>query len=233
MKDIPLLLQQSDIEIKSVSDITQKDILKVSLNDTIDKAQQVMLHNHVDELVVVDDFENPDQPLGIITTADIINAYNRELNLLKSGKEKPESLPGDESLLKQMNLNNILESGFLIVDPEETLGDLVNIFTRAKRNIFPVVNHEKKYFGIIELNDIRKLLFDVSKYDTVKIKDIMISAPTLIYIDDRMNQVMTKFEMTKTWNLPVVDHHNKYIGMVSQSTLFTSYRNQLLNQTEN
>ncbi len=233
LRDIPLLLQQSDNEIKIISDITEKEILKVSLNDTIDKAQEIMLANHVDELVVVDDFENPDHPLGIITAGDIISAYNRELNLLKSGKEKPESLPGDESLLKQMNLNKILENGFMTVDPEATLGDLVNIFTRAKRNIFPVVNKNREYFGIIELNDIRKLLFDVSRYDSVKIKDIMIAAPGLVYVDDRMNQVMAKFEMTKTWNLPVVDHRNRYIGMVSQSTLFTSYRNQLLNQTEN
>ncbi len=143
------------------------------------KLRKLCCSNHVDELVVVDDFENPDQPLGIITAADIIKAYNKEMNLLKSGKEKPESLPGDESLLKHMNLNKILEKGFLTVDPEATLGDLVNIFTRAKRNIFPVVNKEREYFGIIELNDIRKLLFDVSRYDSVKIKDIMIAAPDL------------------------------------------------------
>ena len=136
LKDIPILLQQTDNKTKTLSEITHEEILKVSLNDTINKAQDIMLHNHVDELVVVDDFENPDQPLGIITTADIIKAYNKELNMLKSGQDRPESLPGDESLLKQMNLNKILENGFLIVDPEATLGDLVRVFTRAKEMFF-------------------------------------------------------------------------------------------------
>jgi CIC family chloride channel protein len=232
IKDVPKLLQQSETGINTVADIMQKEILRISLNETIDRAQEIMLHNNVDELVVVDDFDNPDNVLGIITTADIINAYNKELNLLKFGKERPDSLPGDESLLKQMNLNQVLEKGFLTVDPDATLGDLVNIFTRAKRNIFPVVNKENQYFGIIMLNDIRKLLFDVSKYNSVLIKDIMSTTPDIVYKDDRMEQVINKFEKTNTWNLPVLDHRNKYIGMVSKSTLFSFYRNQLLYQTE-
>ena len=232
IKDIPKLLQQSDNEIKTAADIMQHPMLKISLNETIDKAQEIMLNNHVDELVVIDDFDNPDQVLGIITTADIIKAYNQELKLLKFGKERPESLPGDESLLKHMNLNQVLEKGFLTVDPDATLGDLVHIFTRGKRNIFPVVNKDNQYFGIIMLNDIRKLLFDVDNYNSVIIKDIMIKTSEIVYIDDRMEQVMNKLEKTKTWNLPVIDRHNRYIGMVSQSTIFSSYRNQLLYQTE-
>jgi CIC family chloride channel protein len=232
IKDIPVLLKQSENNIKTVADIMQRHILKISLNETIDRAQEIMLLNQVDELVVVDDFDNPDNVLGIITTADIMKAYNRELNRLKFGKEKPEALPGDESLLKHLNLNKVLERGFLTIDPDATLGDLVNIFTRAKRNIFPVVDKNSQYFGIVMLNDIRKLLFDVSKYKSVKIRDIMIQTPEIVRIEDRMEQVMNKLEKTKTWNLPVIDSRNRYVGMVSQSTLFYFYRNQLLYQTE-
>jgi chloride channel protein, CIC family len=232
IKDLPLLLQQSEYKIKTVADIMQQSISKISLNETIDRAQEIMLHHHVDELVVVNDFDNPDNVLGIITTADIMKAYTREMNLLKSGKEKPQALPGDESLLKHLNLNKILERGFLTVDPDATLGDLVNIFTQSKRNIFPVVDKEGRYYGIVMLNDIRKLLFDASQYDTVKISDIMIKTSEIVHIEDRMEQVMIKLEKAKIWNLPVIDSHNRYVGMVSQSTLFYFYRNQLLYQTE-
>ena len=161
-----------------------------------------------------------------------MKAYNREWNRIKFGKDKPESLPGDESLLKQLNLNKVLERGFLTVEPDATLGDLVNIFTRAKRNIFPVVDKDHNYYGIIMLNDIRKLLFDISKYESLIIRDIMIKTPEVVHIEDRMEQVMNKLEKTKTWNLPVIDSRNRYVGMVSQSTLFYFYRNQLLYQTE-
>jgi CIC family chloride channel protein len=232
IKDLPNMLQKSESGVTVVADVMDHHILKISLNETIDRAQEIMLHNHVDELVVVNDFDNPYNVLGIITTADIMKAYNKEMNSLKFGKEKPEALPGDESLLKQMNLNKVLERGFLTVSPEDTLGDLVNIFTRAKRNIFPVVDKDGVYHGIVSLNDIRKLLFDTEKYETVKIKDIMVSTPEVVHTEDRMEQVMNKLEKTKTWNLPVIDGHNRYVGMVSQSTLFYFYRNQLLYQTE-
>ncbi len=232
IKDLPKLLQQSELNINTVADIMQRHILKISLNETIDRAQEIMLHNQVDEIVVVNDFDNPYNVLGIITTADIMKAYTREMNRLKFGREKPEALPGDESLLKHMNLNKVLERGFLTVDPDATLGDLVSIFTRAKRNIFPVVDKGNQYYGIVMLNDIRKLLFDVNKYETVRIRDIMIKTPEIVHIEDRMEQVMNKLEKTKTWNLPVIDGRNHYVGMVSQSTLFYYYRNQLLYQTE-
>ena len=232
IKDLPNMLQRPESNISTVADVMDRHILKISLNETIDRAQEIMLHNHVDELVVVNDFDNPFSVLGIITTADIMKAYNKELNSLQFGKEKPEALPGDESLLKHMNLNKVLERGFLTVNPDDTLGDLVNIFTRAKRNIFPVVDKEGLYYGIVSLNDIRKLLFDTEKYETVKIIDIMINTPDVVHIEDRMEQVMNKLEKTKTWNLPVIDNHKKYVGMVSQSTLFYFYRNQLLYQTE-
>ncbi len=232
IKDLHNMLQQPDHDIKKVADIMQRHILKISLNETIDRAQEIMLHNHVDELVVVNDFDSPGTVLGIITTADLMKAYNKEMNRLKYGKEKPEALPGDESLLKQINLNKVLERGFLTVKPDETLGELVNIFTKAKRNIFPVVDENNHYMGIVSLNDIRELLFDTSKYDTVRIKDIMVNTPEVVHVEDRMDQVMNKLEKTKTWNLPVIDDRKRYVGMVSQSTLFYYYRNQLLYQTE-
>jgi chloride channel protein, CIC family len=135
-------------------------------------------------------------------------------------------------LLKHMNLNKVLDTGFLTIYPDASLGDLVDVFTRSKRNIFPVVDKENKYYGIVMLNDIRKLLFDADNYDTVFIRDIMVKTSEIVHIEDRMEQVMNKLERTKTWNLPVIDNRNRYIGMVSQSTLFYFYRNQLLYQTQ-
>jgi CIC family chloride channel protein len=232
LNDLAQLIQQSDDNKRTAADIMRQPVLKVGPNETIDKTQEIMLKNHVDEIMVVDDYESPDHMLGIITIADIIKAYNRELNRLKFGKERPDTLPGDELLLKRINLKKVLEKGLLTIEPEAKLRDLVKIFVQAKRNMFPVVNKDKQYYGIVQLNDIRKLMFDVGKYDQILVKDIMTSTPAIINIDDRMEQIMDKFEKTKAWNLPVIDSHNHYVGMVSQSSLFSTYRSQLLYETE-
>jgi CIC family chloride channel protein len=41
-----------------------------------------------------------------------------------------------------------------------------------------------------------------------------------------MDSVMNKFEKTGAWNLPVVET-GKYIGFLSKSKIFSSYRNLL------
>ena len=60
----------------------------------------------------------------------------------------------------------------------------------------------------------------------------MIKPAANIHRDDTMGRVMEKFDKTHAWNLPVVDKNNRYIGMVSQSSIFASYRNQLIFQTD-
>jgi len=134
--------------------------------------------------------------------------------------------------LEQLYINNVLEKDLLTIYPEAKLRDLVKVIIRSKRNIFPVVDNENHYFGMILLNDIGELMFDQSKYDTLLIKDIMIKPNVIIYKDDPMSRLMEKFDKTHAWNIPVVDKKNYYMGMVSQSSIFSAYRNQLVFQIE-
>ena len=55
----------------------------------------------------------------------------------------------------------------------------------------------------------------------------MKSSPAYVYVDEKMDSVMKKFETTDAWNLPVVDHYRTYLGFVSKSKIFSAYRNQL------
>ena len=64
------------------------------------------------------------------------------------------------------------------------------------------------------------------------LEDLMHNAPDIIdYKNDSMKDVMTKFQNSNAWNLPVVKDH-KYIGFVSKSKLLTAYRRQLINFTK-
>ena len=232
LTDLTDILREGNGRFKTAKDLMQKVIFKISPHETIDIAQKIMLTNHVEELLVVDEYEKPDEILGIITSADIMMAYNRKLSQLKFSKDSPEALPEDKSVLQQMDLDDVLEKDLYILDPQQTLRDLVQAIIKSKRNIFPVVDKNRTYFGIILLNDIRELMFDTDKYDKVIIKDIMVQSPAVVSIEDSMNRVMEKFEKTQAWNLPVIDRHHRYLGMVSKSNIFSVYRSQLLSQAE-
>jgi chloride channel protein, CIC family len=231
LQDLTEVLMGTDETVKTAGDIVQGSVLEIRPNETIRKAQEIMLDSQVEELLVIDTHEQPTRVIGILSSADIINTYNRKLSEIKFGSGKTEVIPEDKSVLGSINVQKVLEKDLKTIEPQATLGDLVKVIIRSKRNIFPVVDERMKYYGVILLNDIRELMFDTSKYDTVHARDIMVASPTTVNIDDSMNDVMQKFEETNAWNLPVVDRYERYRGFVSKSTIFSVYRSHLMVKT--
>lgn len=231
LSDLTEVLMENDDSIKTAGDTVHGSILEIRPNETIRRAQQIMLDNQVEELLVIDTHEQPTRILGILSSADIINTYNRKLSELKYGSGKTEATPEDKSVLGSIDLQSVLEKDLKTIEPKATLGDLVKIIIISKRNIFPVVDERMKYHGVILLNDIRELMFDTARYNSVLVRDIMVASPATVNIDDSMSEVMEKFERTNAWNLPVVDRYDRYRGFVSKSTIFSVYRSQLLLKT--
>ena len=133
----------------------------------------------------------------------------------------------DQAVLTLLKTSELVENDFTPVRVDGTLGDLVKIISTSRRNIFPVLDAEGRFHGLVTLDDVRSVMFDNEKYDTLKISSLLRSAPAFVYQDERMESVMDKFESTQAWNLPVLDDENKYLGFVSKSKIFSSYRDQL------
>ncbi len=133
----------------------------------------------------------------------------------------------DQDVLNHIRLKNLVENDFASVSLNGKLAELIEKIGTSKRNLFPVLDELGQLHGVIVLDDIRSMMFDQSKYGTVKISDIMTRPPATLDIDEDMPSVMQKFETTQAWNLPVIKE-NKYIGFVSKSNIFTRYRSQLI-----
>ncbi len=132
----------------------------------------------------------------------------------------------DKHVLAHMHLPELIERDFSIVRPNWTLGEFVQAIARSHRNVFPVVDEDGTFLGVILLDDVRQIMFDHHKYDTVIVEELMHAPPDLIEWDDPMDKVMEKFDASKAWNLPVVKR-GKYVGFVSKSSVFNRYRNLL------
>ena len=70
-------------------------------------------------------------------------------------------------------------------------------------------------------------MFRTDQYDKLRVYNYMKSAPDYVYDDEPMESVMHKFEKTDAWNLPVVNKNRTYIGFVSKSKIFSAYREEL------
>ena len=118
-----------------------------------------------------------------------------------------------------LKLKNVIETDLLTVDVESTLGELVKIISKSKRNIFPVIDQDQNFCGAVLLDDVREFMFDKDRYNVTMVKDLMIMPPEIIAPDEKMDSVMRKFNESGVWNLPVVNNR-KYIGFISKSTIF-------------
>jgi len=132
----------------------------------------------------------------------------------------------DKAVLMRLNIYELLENDFNEIHPEDTLGNLVDVITRAHRNIFPVVEKDGQFRGIVKLDDIRNIMFKQDLYGKVLVKDIMFMPQHTIDPSDTMEEVARKFQDSGRFNIAVLKK-GKYLGFVSRARLFSAYRKAL------
>jgi CIC family chloride channel protein len=138
----------------------------------------------------------------------------------------------DRSVLTLLKMDNVLETDLKTLNPEMTLGELVKVIAQSRRNIFPVIDKDDKLLGILLLDEVRNIMFQPRLYNRFTVKQLMNSPQAIITNTMPMGKVMEVFEDTGAWNLPVVDEQKKYLGFVSKSKIFNSYRHVLVHFSE-
>lgn len=129
----------------------------------------------------------------------------------------------DKATLSRMKISKLVEHNFLTVKPDDTLGELVKVIAKSERNVFPVVDEDNNFLGVVFINDIRNIVFNHELYDNTYVRNLMFMPDTIISLDETMEDVARKFSETSHYNLPVLNN-GKYIGFVSRANVFSSYR---------
>ena len=137
----------------------------------------------------------------------------------------------DKGVLTLLKIVNVIETDFHVVTVDMDLRQMVKVISQSSRNLFPVVNADGKLMGVVLLDDIRNIMFRPDLYRRMHVDKFMSTPPALIDINSSMEEVMKIFDDTGAWNLPVVDN-GKYVGFVSKSKIFNSYRRVLRHYSE-
>lgn len=138
----------------------------------------------------------------------------------------------DRNVLTLLKMENVLETDLTTIYPEMTLGELVKVIADSHRNIFPVIDHEGHLKGVLLLDEVRNIMFQPRLYKRFTVGQLMTSPEAILTFDMPMEKVMETFEDTGAWNLPVVDGERRYLGFVSKSKIFNSYRHVLVHFSE-
>ena len=133
----------------------------------------------------------------------------------------------DQSAWQLMDMHKLIETNFIIVRQGDTLRQLVAAIEQSRRNIFPVLDDEDHFLGVIHLDDVRRIMFRPELYDTQHVEDLMhpLSEGDIVRIEDPLAEVVNKFRIDSSrYNLIVIDKDDNYIGFLSRANTFTAYR---------
>ena len=137
----------------------------------------------------------------------------------------------DKAVLTLLKIDNVIETDFVTVSPEMNLKEMVNAISKSSRNLFPVVDSGNRLIGVVLLDEIRNIMFRPDLYKRMYVNQFMSIPPAMVEVGQSMEGVMNAFDKTGAWNLPVVENGH-YVGFVSKSKIFNSYRRVLRHYSE-
>ncbi len=169
-------------------------------------------------------------PLMIVSA--LSTAVSRYLNPHSLDEEKLKqtdrliTFNKDAHVLSELTVEGFIEKDFVTVQKSSSLRTLVDAVAHSKRSIFPIVDDDNRFVGIIILEDIREIMFNTSLYDSVLVSQLMQKPVVTVKTEDDMSTVMEKFDKSGAWNIPVLND-GMYVGFISKSRIFSNYRDKL------
>jgi CIC family chloride channel protein len=136
----------------------------------------------------------------------------------------------EKNILTSIRLEQMLQDTYDSISIDKSFTELVEVVKKSEKNIYAVLDHNGKFAGIIELNDIKQKLFEPQDFDRTSVKSVMKKPPDVLFDDEPMLSVMEKFDITRSWYLPVLNKDRKFLGFLSKTKLFNKYREILANQ---
>jgi len=137
----------------------------------------------------------------------------------------------DKIVLSLLKVDKLIETNFSPIKLDATLGDMVNVIAQSKRNLYPVVDDENNYYGVLNMDNIREIMFKTELYNTVFIRNLMAKSRVTIAPGESMEEVALKFHQSSDFNIPVLSN-GQYVGFISRARLFSSYRQMLKKWSE-
>ena len=133
----------------------------------------------------------------------------------------------DRSVLTLMSMDSVIQHYDQVLYPDMTLGDVATQVSTSKNHVFPVVNRQMQLVGAVYLDDIRHLIFRPELHRSFTVSQLMKQPEAVLTVNDAMEVVVSVFDRTGAWTLPVVDDEGVFVGFIRKSTILTVYRQVL------
>ena len=138
----------------------------------------------------------------------------------------------DQAVLTLLQTRDLIRDKYPRISLDASLQDISKLVSESTVAVFPVLDTNGKFRGMLEMDDIRKHIFEPDSLSRFKVRDLMHSPADHVYEDEKMESVMRKFDRTDVWRLPVLTREGIYLGFISRSRILAAYRQELKQITE-
>ena len=133
----------------------------------------------------------------------------------------------DQAVITLLQTRSLVRDKYPRVNVNATLGEFVEMIAGSDAAVVAVLDDEGRFEGMIDIAHARKYLFRTEQYGSLHVYNMMESAPAYISETEKMESVISKFEKTDAWRLPVIDSERRYLGFISKSRILMAYRSEL------
>ena len=133
----------------------------------------------------------------------------------------------DQAVLTLLKTADLIRDKYPHIRVDASLREAIPVISQSNAAVFPVLDDQGRFQGLINIDSVRKIMFRSDLYDKLHVRNIMEQAPAYVYENQKIEDVLNEFERTDAWRLPVVTEGMKYLGFISKSRILMAYREEL------
>lgn len=133
----------------------------------------------------------------------------------------------DKSVLTLLKTSDLIRDKYPRVSVNATLSEIVAVISESTAAVFPVLDAQGRFQGMLDMDSIRKVMFRKNNLDRIRVRNVMTQPKAYVSSGESMESVMDKFDRTEEWRLPVLSADMRYLGFISKSRILMAYREEL------
>jgi len=138
----------------------------------------------------------------------------------------------DQNILAHISIKDCINPSTLQLSTLDTMEEVLEKFRNSNQNSMAVVDANKKFWGVLNREQLRPYLLNKESVDGISVSELTISPAFLISPNDSVMNVIKMFDEADVWQLPLLDENKYFQGFISRSKILTNYRALLKEYSE-
>ena len=131
--------------------------------------------------------------------------------------------------INNIRTRDLINKEYLPLYTDNNLSILFDLFSKSSKTIFPVLNKENEFIGIVSVNEIRSVINKSFSIEHKTINDIVSMPETSIDPAEHMDLVLNKFDSYPDLDYIPVVKHKKFVGFISRTDVLNAFRESIKN----